>query len=67
MSHYSLKSVPGAKFESASFSSFGDITSQNFHSEEGSESLNSAIYHRKMGLTLKNEFLCPDSFFSTQT
>ena len=30
MSHYDHKSIPDAKFESASSSSFGDMTSQNF-------------------------------------
>ena len=29
MSHYGNKSIPNAKFESDSFSSFGDMTSQN--------------------------------------
>ena len=30
MSHYGHKSIPGAKFEDSSSSSFGDMTSQNF-------------------------------------
>ena len=30
MSHYSHKSMPDAKFESGSFSSFGDMRAQNF-------------------------------------
>ena len=62
MSHYGHKSIPDAKLECDSSSSFGDMTS-----EEGNKSSNSAIYPRKTGLTLKkNEFLCPESFFSTQ-
>ena len=39
--------MPDAKFESGSFSTFGDMTS-----EEGNRSLNFAIYPRKKGLTL---------------
>ena len=34
MSHYSHKSMPDAKFESGSFSNFGDMTSQNFSLEK---------------------------------
>ena len=30
VSHYSYKSMPDAKFESGSLSSFGDMMSQNF-------------------------------------
>ena len=30
MSHYDHKSIPDAKFESDSISSFGDMTSQSF-------------------------------------
>ena len=53
LSHYSHKSMADAKFESGSFSSFGDMTSQKFPSEEGNQSSNSSIYPRKMGLTFK--------------
>ena len=35
MSHYSRQSMPDAKFESGSFSSFGDMTSQNFLAKKG--------------------------------
>ena len=35
MSHYDLKSIPDAKFESGSFSSFGDMTSQIFPWKKG--------------------------------
>ena len=38
MSHYSHKSIPDAKFESDSSSSFGDMTSQKFPFEEGNKS-----------------------------
>ena len=66
MSHNGHKSIPDAKFESGSSSSFGDMMSQ-ISLEEGNKSSNSAIYPRKTGLTLKKkEFLCPESFFSTQ-
>ena len=35
MSHYGHKSIPDAKFESDSSSSFGDMTSQNFPWKKG--------------------------------
>ena len=35
MSHYGYKSIPDAKFESGSFSNFGDMTSQNFPRKKG--------------------------------
>ena len=35
MSHYGNKSIPDAKFESGSSSSFGDMTSQNFPPKKG--------------------------------
>ena len=35
MSHYGHKSIPDAKFESSSSSSFGDMTSQNFPQKKG--------------------------------
>ena len=35
MSHYTHKSIPDAKFESDSSSSFGDMTSQNFPRNKG--------------------------------
>ena len=35
MSHYDYKSIPDAKFESDSSSSFGDMTSQNFPWKKG--------------------------------
>ena len=35
MSHYGHKSISDAKFESDSFSSFGDMTSQNFPLKKG--------------------------------
>ena len=35
MSHYGHKSIPDAEFESDSFSSFGDMTSQNFPWKNG--------------------------------
>ena len=67
MSHYGHKSIPDAKFESGSSSSFGGITSQIFSRKKRMESSNLGIYLLKMGLTLKkNEFLCPESFFLTQ-
>ena len=35
MSHYIHKSIPDATFEADSFSSFGDMTSQNFPRKKG--------------------------------
>ena len=35
MSHYIHKSIPRAKFEADSPSSFGDMTSQNFPQKKG--------------------------------
>ena len=35
MSHYAHKSIPDAKFESTSSSSFGDTTSQKFPQKKG--------------------------------
>ena len=35
MSHYSHKSIPDAKFEADSSSSFGDMKSQNFPRKKG--------------------------------
>ena len=35
MGHYGHKSIPDAKFESDSSSSFGDMTSQNFPWNKG--------------------------------
>ena len=40
MSQYSHKSMPDAKFESASFSSSGDMTSQNFSLKRGTSHKN---------------------------
>ena len=54
MTHYSHKSVPNAKFESGSFSIFGNMTSQNFTLKRGrNNSSSSSIYPGKMGLTIK--------------
>ena len=66
MSDYIHKSIPHAKFEADSSSSFGDIHVTKFPSEQGNESSKSASYPRKTGLTFKNGFLCPELFFSTQ-
>ena len=35
ISHYSHKSIPDAKFEADSSSSFGDVMSQNFPRKKG--------------------------------
>ena len=56
MGHYNHKSILDAKFEPDSFTSFGDMTSQNFPQKEGKESSNSTIYPRKTCLALKKEF-----------
>ena len=34
MCHYGYESIPDAKFESGSSSSFGDMASQNFHQKK---------------------------------
>ena len=63
-SHYDYNSILDAKFESVSSSSFGDVTS------EGNKSSNLAIHHvhqKRVSLLKKNEFLCPESFSSTQS
>ena len=48
--------MPDAKFESGSFSSFGDMMSQIFPLKRETSHKNSDIYPRKIDLTLKNEF-----------
>ena len=53
MSHYNHKSLPDAKVEADSSSSFGDMMVTKFPSEEGNESSNLAIYPQKTGFTLK--------------
>ena len=49
MSHYTHKSIPDAKFEAGSSSSFGDMTSQNFPRRKRI----SAIYPGKTGFNFK--------------
>ena len=66
MSHCIHKSIPDAKFEAGSSFSFWRYDVTKFPSKEGNESSNSAIYRRETGLLKKNEFLCPESFFSTE-
>ena len=39
MTHYGHKSIPDAKFESDSSSSFGDMTSQHFPQKNGTISM----------------------------
>ena len=53
MSHYGHKSIPDAKFESDSSSSFGDMTSQNFPQKKGTSQEIRLFTPRKTGLTLK--------------
>ena len=48
MSHYSHKSMPDAKFESGSFSFFGDMESQNFPLKKG---MSDRIPQEILGLT----------------
>ena len=66
MSHYGHKSIPDAKFESGSSSCFGDMTSQHFPHKKGTSHQIQLFTPRKTGLSLKNEFLFPKSFFQTQ-
>ena len=66
MRHYSYQSIPDAKFEADSSSSFGDITSQNFPRKKGA-SHQIRIFTPENGFNFKtNELLCPESLFSTQ-
>ena len=53
MSHYGHKSIPDAKFESATFSSFGDMTSQIFPQKKRTSHEIRLFTPRKTGLTLK--------------
>ena len=53
MSHYSHKGMPDTKFESGSVSIFGDMSSQNPAIGRRERVINSDIYPRKIGLTLK--------------
>ena len=59
MSYYNQKSIPDANFKPGSSSRFGDMTSQIFRRKKGTS-------HQIRLFTLKNEFLCPESSFSTQ-
>ena len=54
--------MPDAKFQSVSFSNFGNMKSQNFPLKKKTLS----IYAQKVCLTFLKEFLFPKSFFSTQ-
>ena len=65
MSHYSLKSMPDANVQSGGFP-FVEIWRHKIPSEEGNESLNLDIYSVNGFNFYKNEFLCPESFCSTQ-
>ena len=53
MSHYSHKSIPDAKFEVDSSSSFGDMTSQNFLWKKGTSHQIRLFTSGKTGLTLE--------------
>ena len=53
MGHYIYKSIPHAKFEVDSSSSFGYMTSQNFLQKKGTSHPIRLFYPRKTGLTLK--------------
>ena len=64
--HYGHKSIPDAKFESGSSFSFGDMASQNFPQKKGTSHQILLFTPGKRVYLLKNEFLCPESFISTQ-
>ena len=79
MSHYIHKSIPDAKFEADSSSSFGDITSQNFpRKKETSHQMRLfppgkrvSIFFtrrdvRKLTCPTANELLFPELFSWTQ-
>ena len=53
MSQYRHESMADAKFESGSFSSFGDMTSQNFPLERGEQVIKFGYVPPEMDLTLK--------------
>ena len=66
MSHHGHKSIPDAKFESGNSSSFGSMTSQNFP-REMEQVIKFGYLPPENGFNFKkNEFLCPESFFSSQ-
>ena len=67
MRHCIHKSIPDAKFQADSSSSFGDMTSQNFPRKKWGTSHRIRLFTPGNGFNFKqNEFLCPESFFSTQ-
>ena len=66
MDHYGHKSIPDTKFEHDSSSSFGDMTSQNFPRKKGTSHEIRLFTPGKRVKLEKNEFLCPELFFSTQ-
>ena len=53
MGHYGHKSIPDAKFESDSSSSFGDMTSQNLPGKKETSHEIRLFTPRKAGLTFK--------------
>ena len=61
MSHYIHKSIPDAKFEADSSSSFGDMTSQNFPRKKGTSHQIRLFTPGKRVSRLKNGFLCPQN------
>ena len=66
MGHYIYKSIPDAKFQVDSSFSFRDMTSQIFPQKKGT-SHPIRLFTPGNGFNFKkNEFLCPESFFSTQ-
>ena len=66
MSHYLHKSISDAKFGTDSSFNFGDMTSQNFPRKKGTSHQIWLFIPGKRVKLLKNEFLFPESFFSTQ-
>ena len=63
LSHYRHESIPDTKFEADSSSSFEDMTSQNFPRNKGTSHQLRLFTPGKRAKLLKNEFLCPESFF----
>ena len=60
---YFNESMPDTKFESGSFSSFGDMMSKIFPLKRG-QVIKFRYLSTENGFNLeKNEFLCPDLFF----
>ena len=66
MGHYGHKSIPDANIEFGSSFSFRDLTSQNLPQKKGTSHQIRLFTLGKRVQLKKKEFLCLESFFSTQ-